>query len=188
MKEIIEVISSYKYNFQSLQFERLPISNSYHKKVIFKENFSPELKVNVYLYLVDEEIGWQKWWRPGPLGLLAIGRILTWTTGGFLSEKSPGFFPRPRAPHDCWGALGWFEEKPFPTPSAAEHAFPGIPYTQEECLLLLRVNILVNWWYPQERQGKDPLGVSDVTLSLAKAKRDDIRGTEMAGRKTKIEH
>lgn len=52
MKEIIEVISSYKYNFQSLQFERLPISNSYHKKVIFKENFSPELKVNVYLYLV----------------------------------------------------------------------------------------------------------------------------------------
>ena len=52
MKEIIEVISSYKYNFQSLQFEKLPISNSYHKKVIFKENFSPELKVNVYLYLV----------------------------------------------------------------------------------------------------------------------------------------
>ena len=44
----------------------------------------------------SDEIGWQKWWRPGPLGLLAIGRILTWTTGGFLSEKSPGFFPRPR--------------------------------------------------------------------------------------------
>ena len=47
MKEIIEVISSYKYNFQSLQFEKLPISN-YHKKVIFKENFSPELKMKLF--------------------------------------------------------------------------------------------------------------------------------------------
>ena len=30
--------------------------------------------------------------------------------------------------------------------------------------------------------------MSEVTLSLANAKRDDITGTEMAGRKTKIEH
>ena len=30
--------------------------------------------------------------------------------------------------------------------------------------------------------------MSEVTLSLTKAKRHDIRGTEMAGRKTKIEH
>lgn len=52
MKEIIEVIfltlSSYNYNFQSLQLEKLPISNYYHKKVIFKENFRPELKVKMF--------------------------------------------------------------------------------------------------------------------------------------------
>ena len=42
--------------------------------------------------------------------------------------------------------------------------------------------------YTLRREGKDPVAVSQVTLSLAKAKRDDITGTEMAGRKTKIEH
>ena len=47
------------------------------------------------------------------------------------------------------------------------------------------MNIHVNRLYSQERQGKDPVAVSEVTLSLANAKRDDITGTEMAGRKTK---
>lgn len=50
MKEIIEVFffTLSSYNFQSLQLEKLPISNYYHKKVIFKENFSPELKVKMF--------------------------------------------------------------------------------------------------------------------------------------------
>ena len=37
-------------------------------------------------------------------------------------------------------------------------------------------------------ENKDPHGVSEVTFSLAKAKRDDVTGTELSGRKTKLEH
>ena len=37
-------------------------------------------------------------------------------------------------------------------------------------------------------KAKEPLGVREVTLSLAKAKRDDITSTEMAEKKTNIEH
>ena len=40
----------------------------------------------------------------------------------------------------------------------------------------------------QERQSKDPLSASEVTFSLANAKRNGITGTEMGGRKTKVEH
>ena len=40
----------------------------------------------------------------------------------------------------------------------------------------------------QERQSKDPLSASEVTFSLANAKRNDITGTEIAGRKTKVEY
>ena len=34
---------------------------------------------------------------------------------------------------------------------------------------------------------KDSHGVSEVTFSLAKAKGDDVTGTELSGRKTKLE-
>ena len=37
-------------------------------------------------------------------------------------------------------------------------------------------------------ENKAPHGVSEVTFSLAKAKRDDVTGTELSGRKTKLEH
>ena len=37
-------------------------------------------------------------------------------------------------------------------------------------------------------KAKEPLGVREVTLSLAKAKRDDITSTEMAEKKTNVEH
>ena len=30
--------------------------------------------------------------------------------------------------------------------------------------------------------------MSEVTFSLAKAKRDDVTGTELSGRKTKLDH
>ena len=36
-------------------------------------------------------------------------------------------------------------------------------------------------------ENKDPHGVSEVTFSLAKAKRDDVTGMELPGRKTKLE-
>ena len=35
---------------------------------------------------------------------------------------------------------------------------------------------------------KDSHGVSEVTFSLAKAKRDEVTDTELSGRKTKLEH
>ena len=39
----------------------------------------------------------------------------------------------------------------------------------------------------RDRGRKDPHGMSEVTVSLVKAKREDVTGTEVAGRQTKIE-
>ena len=37
-------------------------------------------------------------------------------------------------------------------------------------------------------ENKDPHGVSEVTFSLAKAKRDYVTGMRLSRRKTKLEH
>ena len=92
-----------------------------------------------------------------------MGRIFTWAPRGLLQEKPPCFLQSPWSHNDFWGMPGSPQENH--RPSEAECAFPRIPHSQREFPLLLPVNIHVNSWYPQERQNKDPHGVSESCKS-----------------------